>query len=97
MTTDEMQCRFMPGCGTTNPIFILRQLQDKYRAKKKNLYFAFVDLEKVLDRISKDVSWWALRTPGVGPGEHIKYLTDGCTIKQSEHHKYRNVFPTIVG
>ena len=32
MTTDEMQCRFMPGCGTTNPIFILRQLQDKYGA-----------------------------------------------------------------
>ena len=36
----------MPGCGTTNTIFILRQLLEKYFAKKKNLYVAFVDLEK---------------------------------------------------
>lgn len=36
----------MPGCGTTNTSFILRQLQEKYFAKKKNLYVAFVDLEE---------------------------------------------------
>ena len=44
----------MPGCGTTNPIFILRQSHEKYLAKKKNLCFAFVDLVTVLDRVPKD-------------------------------------------
>ena len=24
---DEIQCGFMPGCGTTNAIFIVHQLQ----------------------------------------------------------------------
>ena len=56
-----MQFGFMSGCGTTNAIFILRQLQDNYFAKKKNLYTAFVDLEKAFDRASRDVVWWALR------------------------------------
>ena len=40
----------MPRCGTTNAIFTLRQLQDKYLA---NLYFAFVDLAKAFDRVPK--------------------------------------------
>ena len=43
----------MPRCGTTNAIFTLRQLQDKYLAKKTNLYFAFVDLAKAFDRVPK--------------------------------------------
>ena len=30
--------------------FHLRELQEKYLAKKKNLYFAFVDLKKAFDR-----------------------------------------------
>ena len=61
---DEMQFDFMPGCGATNAIFILKQLKEKYLAKKKNLYFAFVNLEKAFDRVPLNV-WWALRKLGV--------------------------------
>ena len=32
---DEMRFDFMPGCGTKNAIFILRQIQQIYLAKKK--------------------------------------------------------------
>ena len=35
--TDEMQFGFRPGYGTINTIYILRQFQDKYLAKKKNI------------------------------------------------------------
>ena len=45
---DEMQFGFRPGKGTTDAIFIIRQMQEKYREKKRNLYFAFVDLERHL-------------------------------------------------
>ena len=58
---DQMQFGFMPGRGTTDAIFILRQLQEKYLAKRKNLYFAFVDLEKAFDRVPREVVWWAMR------------------------------------
>ena len=41
-----MQCGFMSGRGTTDAIFIVRQLQEKHLAANKLLYMAFVDLEK---------------------------------------------------
>ena len=53
--------------GTTDAIFIVRQLQEKYLAKKKELCIAFVDLEKTFDRVPKEVVAlrWALRKLGV--------------------------------
>ena len=62
---DGMQFGFVPGRGTTDAIFIARQMQEKYFAAKKPLYFAFVDLEKAFDRVPRDVLWWAMRTLGV--------------------------------
>jgi len=41
-----MQFGFMKGKGTTYAIFIVRQMQEKFRAKGKKLYFGFVNLEK---------------------------------------------------
>lgn len=32
-------------------IFIVKQVQDKYLAKNKPLYLAFIDLEKTLDKV----------------------------------------------
>jgi len=43
---DVMQFGFMPGKGTTDAIFTVRQMQEKYWCKGKKLCFAFVDLEK---------------------------------------------------
>ena len=62
---DEMQFGFVPGRGTTDAIFLLRQLQEKYLGKRKNLYLAFVDLEKAFDRVPRRVVWWAMRKLGV--------------------------------
>ena len=61
VSIDEMQFGFMPKCGTIDAIFILRQLQEKVLNKKKNFYFAFVDLKKEFDRVSRAVLWWAMR------------------------------------
>jgi len=62
---DAMQFGFRAGKGTTDAIFIVRQLQEKYIAKKKDLWMAFVDLEKAFDRVPRKVLWWALREVGV--------------------------------
>ena len=61
ISVDEMQFGFMPGVGTTDAIFIMSQLQEKYLAKRRNLYLAFVDLEKAFDRVPRKVIWWAMR------------------------------------
>ena len=48
---DDMQFGFMLGKGTVDAIFSVRQLQEKFMEKKEDLFYAFVDL----DRVPRDV------------------------------------------
>ena len=48
---DDMQFGFMPG--TIDAIFIPRQIQEKFVNNNRNLYFAFVDLDKAFDRVPR--------------------------------------------
>ena len=57
---DDMQFGFMKGKGTTNAIFMARQMQENFRVKGKKLYFGFVDLEKAFDRVPREVISWAM-------------------------------------
>jgi len=50
-----MQFGFMKGKGTTDAISIVRQMQEKFRAKRKKHYFGFIDLEKALDRVPREM------------------------------------------
>ena len=55
---NEVQMGFVPGGGATDVIFIACQLQAKYiAAKKKLLYFAFIDLKKAFNRVPRKVLW----------------------------------------
>jgi len=60
-----MQFGFMKGIGTTDASFIVRQMQEKFRAKGKKLHLGFVDLEKAFDRVLREVIRWAMRRLGV--------------------------------
>ena len=58
---DEQQCGFTSGKSTTDAIFMVRMLQEKYCRKKKKLYLVFVDLEKAFDKVPRKAIRWALR------------------------------------
>ena len=62
-----MQFGFMPGKGTTHPLFILRRMQEEFCGREKKLYrcMYFVDLEKAFDGVPKKVMEWALRKKGL--------------------------------
>ena len=65
VSIDDSQFGFVPGKGTTDANFVVRQLQEKYLAANKRLYMAFIDLEKAFDRVPLKVIWWVLRKLGV--------------------------------
>ena len=58
---DDMQFGFMKGKGTTDAIFLARQMQENFRVKGKKLYFGFVDLEKAFQRVPREVISWELK------------------------------------
>ena len=51
------------GKGDT---FVARQVCKKYLRKGKDVYFAFLDLEKAYDRVDRDAMWNVLRLYGFG-------------------------------
>ena len=65
VSIEDSQFGFVPGRGTTDVIFLVRQLQEKYLSVNKRLHMAFLDLEKAFDCVPRKVIWWALRKLGV--------------------------------
>jgi len=83
----------MKGEGTTDAIFTVRQMQEKFRVKGKKFYFGFVDLEKAFDRVPTEVIRWAMRNLGVEEWL-VSAVTSMCTgaktVVRTVCHVYGN-------
>jgi hypothetical protein len=56
-------------------IFLIRQLMERYRDQKKGLHMIFIDLEKVYDKVPRNVMWWALQKHKVS-SKYIALIKD---------------------
>ena len=55
------QYGFVPGKGTTDTMFALRILMEKYREGQRELHCVFADLEKAYNRVSREELWYCMR------------------------------------
>ena len=61
VTIAKQQFRFMSGRSTTDAIFCLRMLLEKWTEGKKAVHCAFIDLEKAYNWVPREKLWECLR------------------------------------
>ncbi|KAK3510617.1 hypothetical protein QTP70_011874 [Hemibagrus guttatus] len=91
----EQQYSFMPRKSTTDAIFALRILMEKYRDGQRELHCVFVDLEKAYDRVPREELWYCMRKSGVAE-KYVRVVQDmyersktvvRCAVGQTEEFK----------
>ena len=95
----EVQGGFRRGRGCTDQIFIVRQICKKYLGKGKDVYFAFLDLEKAYDRVDRDAMWNVLRLYRIGGRllRGVKSLYVGSKACVRVGNEVSEWFPVRVG
>ena len=57
---------FRVGRECVDQIFILKQISEKAREKKRRVYEGFINLEKAYDKVNREALWQVLRMYDVG-------------------------------
>ena len=76
LTFSNQQYGFMPGKSTTDALFALRVLMEKYREGQKELHCVFVDLEKAYDKVPREEVWYcSMRKSGLAE-KYVRIVQD---------------------
>ena len=88
---------FMSGKETTNAMFTLRMLMEKYMEGQRKLHCVFVDLEKAYDSVSREELWYCMRKSGIAE-KHVRLVQDmykrtetvvRCAVRAKESFKVK--------
>jgi len=68
----DVQAGFRKGRGTRNQIANIRQIMEKAREFKKNIYFCFIDYAKAIDCVDHNKLWEILKDIRIP--EHLTFI-----------------------
>ena len=95
----EKQACFRVGRSTTEQIFNLRKLCEKYLQHQQNLYHAFVDFKKAFDRLWHAALWANIRLYNINANliKTIECLYNKATSIVYHDNNIGEWFQTIIG
>ena len=71
----ENQFEFTMGQSVTEALYLLHQLIERFRERRRNLHMLFTDLEIADDKVPREVLWWTLMKREV-PIKYIDIIKD---------------------
>ena len=83
----EEQAGFRAGRSTTEQIFNLRILGEKYLQHQQNLYHVFIDFKKAFDRIWHEDLWATIRKYTSMPASKSVWQGPECSPVQWQHRR----------
>ena len=95
----EEQAGFRAGRSTTEQIFNLRILREKYLRHQQDVYNVFIDFNKAFDRASQAALWATMKKYNISTNfiRIIKHLYDKSTTAALFNGSIRDWFRTTVG
>ena len=97
--TAEKQAGFRAGRSTTEQIFNLRILCEKYLQHQQDLYHVFIDFKKAFDRVWHAALWATIKKYNISTNliRVIKNLSDKATSAVLFNSSIGDRFRTAVG
>ena len=99
MYLSEEQAAFRAGSSTSEQIFNLRIISEKFAQHNKPLYHVFIDFKKVFDRVRHKALWSAMKIFNINLKliENIQNLYSKADIAVYFDEKVGEWFPTTTG
>jgi hypothetical protein len=96
---EEYQCGFQPHRSTTDQIFIIRQMMEKFYEHERDVQMIFIDFKQAFDSLCRDELYKALKEMNVPEKliRLVKMTMENNKVRVKIENKLSNAFTFNAG